>query len=173
MAYYSIPPGEYWVKKLEDGIVYAIDKENVFMRYPVPDSWFPHTKARTGKLPESFTVGKPERCKNLERRTKSMFNVLEQLKTFNESSSIEALVELSAAGRAVECEFAELKVAAPEQLTSGLKTLRKVIASKVQDKIERDLKSLQAQFESMQTLESKRAKVAEQIAALQAQLEGK
>jgi hypothetical protein len=111
----------------------------------------------------------------LERRnTNRMTTVIERLMTCNiDAVSMDAMIQLSAECRALEAEYKELKAAVPDILLSGVKTLRKAIESRLRDKMAADLKSLESQFEAMQSAETKRARVAEQIAALRAQLEGK
>lgn len=101
-------------------------------------------------------------------------SLIERLKNINiESATIDEMVEVSADARSVEAEYGQLKVSVPDALTSGVATLRKAIQFRIQDKMEKDLKSLKAQMEAMQTVQEKRDKIAAQVAALEAQLAGK
>ena len=103
----------------------------------------------------------------------AIYIVIDELrKSETEGMSLEDLVALSALGRGVQSEFATLNIEEPEFLGPKLREIRREIAARQADRIEKLLREKKARLEALQPAEEKRAALKAEIDKLEAQLSG-
>ena len=98
--------------------------------------------------------------------------MLNQFKTFDVNRiDMEELVVLSQFGRGLKQEYETLGMKVPEYIDTQLKTLRREIRARNQDRIEKELAEKKIRLESLQTPQEKKLKLKQEIKQLEEQLE--
>jgi len=93
--------------------------------------------------------------------------VLADLKSFNKDRlDLDEMVALAAFGRMLRAEYEAQKVEEPEFLDVQLKTLRREIASKMDDKRETRRRQIKTQLQSLKTPAERRAELEKELGDL-------
>ena len=97
--------------------------------------------------------------------------MLSELKSFSSAAKYETeeLVALSGFGRALENEYNELKLDAPEWLPNQQKAVRRELKARNAEAIANKLRSAKARLETLKSPDEKRKAVEDEIAALEKQ----
>jgi len=98
---------------------------------------------------------------------------IDEIRTFNvEGMALEDLVTLSASARAIQGEFATLNVEEPEWLNPKVREIRREVATRQADRIEKLIREKKSRLEVLKPAEQKRQELADEIAKLESQLAG-
>lgn len=93
--------------------------------------------------------------------------MLADLKSFNKDRlDLDEMVALAAFGRMLRAEYEAQKVEEPEFLDVQLKTLRREIASKMDDKRETRRRQIKTQLQSLKTPAERRAELEKELGDL-------
>jgi len=131
-------------------------------RYVTEDGTVVNWKVNVGTVPTVKT-----------KSYKRSGNMLEQLRKFNkDNSNLEDMMALSAFGKSIQSEYVSRNIPAPEWLTGVLSTLGHEITSKTRDQLEKRKRELQAQAAGLESAETKRARIARELAEIDSQLGG-
>jgi len=99
--------------------------------------------------------------------------MLTELKKFDpDRANMEELVALSAFAKSYRAEFTALNLEVPEWLDDKTRILQREILARGRDVLEKRLKDARAASAALMTPSEKRAALAAEIAALEAQLVG-
>lgn len=105
----------------------------------------------------------------LEKRGEA--TMLDRLKTLNiDAMSLEEAIELSAFARSLQSEFAQQQVTVPEWLDSRMKELSREIKTRNADALEKRLRELKGKREGLEDANTRRQRIDEEIAILEAKL---
>jgi gas vesicle protein len=94
--------------------------------------------------------------------------MLNEFKSFNvERANDEELVALAAFGRVLRAEYESSNIEVPTWVTDNLRTLRREIASRNADNLEKTLREKKARLEALKPAEQRREELQKEIDALQ------
>lgn len=100
-------------------------------------------------------------------------NVLDRIRNFNsERSDLDEMVELLVIGEEILGGYEKNSLEAPEWLKDNVGVLRKEIAARRRDNLERALKLAEGRLETLKSAEEKRQDTAAEITRLRAALGG-
>ncbi len=97
--------------------------------------------------------------------------IIDEIRRFNtDGTSLEDLVAMSASARAIQSEFAAVSVEEPEWLNPKIREIRREIATRQADRIERLIREKKSRLEALQPEEQKREALKLEIDRLEKKL---